>query len=105
MIAINDNLADGRDISWLWDADFELLAEHKHEIVVAGTRAEDMAVRVKYAGSSDGQITTIARLDKALDHALEMVQPGETLWILPTYTCLLELQKILKGRGQHLAGT
>jgi UDP-N-acetylmuramyl tripeptide synthase len=105
MIAINDNLADGRDISWLWDADFELLAEHKHEIVVAGTRAEDMAVRVKYAGSSDAQITTIARLDKALDHALEMVQPGETLWILPTYTCLLDLQKILKGRGQHLAGT
>jgi lipid II isoglutaminyl synthase (glutamine-hydrolysing) len=105
LIAINDNLADGRDISWLWDADFELLAAHAKKLVVSGQRAEDMAVRMKYAGVSAEHIQTEPKLDKALDVALDMVQAGETLWVLPTYTCLLEMQKILKGRGYSLAGT
>lgn len=105
LIAINDNLADGRDISWLWDADFEQLAGHKFPLVVSGQRAEDMSVRMKYAGLEPQQINTVAKLDKALDEALNMVQPDQTLWILPTYTCLLELQKILKARGYSLSGT
>lgn len=105
MVAINDNLADGRDISWLWDADFEQLAGHPRQIIVSGQRAEDMAVRMKYAGMNSELISTNSKLDKALEQALDMVQPGETLWILPTYTCLLELQKIMKARGQSLAGT
>ena len=50
MIAINDNYADGRDVSWLWDAEFELLASHQKAIVVSGIRAHDMAVRIKYCG-------------------------------------------------------
>lgn len=104
-IAINDNLADGRDISWLWDADFEQLASHEKQIMVSGQRAEDMAVRMKYAGLSADKIITVPKLDRALDQALNMVQEGETLWMMPTYTCLLELQKILKGRGVSLAGT
>ena len=49
-IAINDNYADGRDVSWLWDAEFELLNDVSKSIVVSGTRAEDMALRLKYAG-------------------------------------------------------
>ena len=93
LIAINDNLADGRDISWLWDADFEQLAAHKQQIVVTGQRAEDIAVRMKYAGMPAELIQTVPKLDKALDQALSMVQDGETLWVLPTYTCLLELQE------------
>lgn len=105
LIAINDNLADGRDISWLWDADFELLSSHQLQIVVAGSRADDMAVRLKYAGLPTQLIKPIAKLDRALDHALASVEAGETLWVLPTYTCLLELQKILKARGHNLAGT
>lgn len=105
LIAINDNLADGRDISWLWDADFEQLAGHAKKLVVSGQRAEDMAVRMKYAGVDQEKIHAEPKLDKALDQALELVQTGETLWILPTYTCLLEMQKILKGRGVSLAGT
>jgi UDP-N-acetylmuramyl tripeptide synthase len=105
LIAINDNLADGRDISWLWDADFEQFASHRKPIVVSGQRAEDMAVRMKYAGLPADLIQTTAKLDKALDQAVEMVQPGETLWILPTYTCLLELQKILRTKGHILSGT
>jgi UDP-N-acetylmuramyl tripeptide synthase len=105
LIAINDNLADGRDISWLWDADFEQFASHQRPIVVSGQRAEDMAVRMKYAGLPADLIQTTAKLAKALDQAVEMVQPGETLWILPTYTCLLELQKILRTKGHILSGT
>ncbi|HEY9677023.1 MAG TPA: MurT ligase domain-containing protein [Drouetiella sp.] len=105
LIAINDNHADGRDISWLWDADFELLAEHSKSLIVSGQRAEDMAVRMKYAGVDSEKIQAEPKLDKGLDLALDMVQSGETLWVLPTYTCLLELQKILKARGYNLAGT
>lgn len=105
LIAINDNYADGRDISWLWDADFEQLAGHTRKLIVSGQRAEDMAVRMKYAGVDQENIHAEPKLDKALDQALDLVHTGETLWILPTYTCLLEMQKILKGRGIALSGT
>lgn len=105
LIAINDNLADGRDVSWLWDADFEPLANLQKEIVVSGQRAEDMAVRMKYAGVPQEQITCIPKLERALRYSLDRVDPDETLWLLPTYTCLLELQKIVKTMGQNLAGT
>ncbi len=105
LIAINDNLADGRDVSWLWDAEFELLSGHKKVIVVSGQRAHDMAVRLKYAGVEPALIEVVPSLEKAVGRMLERVSAGETLWILPTYTCLLELQKILKARGYLLAGT
>jgi hypothetical protein len=60
---------------------------------------------MKYCGIKSENIVMNAKLDKALDQALNMVQPGETLWVLPTYTCLLELQKILKARGLNLSET
>jgi UDP-N-acetylmuramyl tripeptide synthase len=102
LIAINDNYADGRDVSWLWDADFEPLAHLSCQFVVSGHRAEDMAVRLKYAGINEKQIECIPPLAKALDKAVENCKTGETLWVLPTYTCLLELQKILKRAGLML---
>ena len=105
LIAINDNLADGRDISWLWDADFELFADHQNEVIVSGKRAWDMSVRMKYAGVSPELIKTIPSVEKALKYALSEVDDDETLWILPTYTCLLELQKIFKSMGLRLSGT
>jgi lipid II isoglutaminyl synthase (glutamine-hydrolysing) len=105
MIAINDNLADGRDISWLWDADFELLAGGGAHIIVSGQRAQDMAVRMKYAGVDPALISTEPHLQAALNAALAALQPGETLWLMPTYTCLLELQKIFKTMGHAMSGT
>ena len=105
LIAINDNLADGRDISWLWDADFEQLGETNRAVTVSGQRAEDMAIRMKYAGTAPSHITAISSLSKALDSAVANTPDGHTLWILPTYTCLLELQKILKARGLSLSKT
>lgn len=105
LIAINDNLADGRDISWLWDAEFEPLAKANGKFVVSGQRAEDMALRLKYADVDPARITCIPSLESALKAALEQTKSGSLLWLLPTYTCLLELQKLLKKYGVHLSGT
>lgn len=105
LIAINDNLADGRDISWLWDADFEQLAGCPRELVVSGQRAGDMALRLKYAGLPENRIKTMSSLENAVSYSLAATASDETLWILPTYTCLLELQRILKARGYTLSGT
>lgn len=100
LIAINDNLADGRDISWLWDADFEQLASLDNAtMIVSGQRAEDMAVRLKYAGISSEQISTVPKLSQALRQGIDSLKEGETLWLMPTYTNLLDLQKILKTMG------
>lgn len=105
LIAINDNLADGRDISWLWDAEFEPLKSLGGQVIVSGQRAEDMAVRMKYAGIEAERIIVVPKLEKALRQALNDTEADETLWVLPTYTCLLELQKIVKTMGQSLSGT
>lgn len=98
VILINDNYADGRDISWLWDAPFEYLNTTNKPIVVSGHRAEDMAVRLKYAGVPETLIHTEPDLMTALHQGLSQVQPGETLYVLPTYTALLSLSQALKSR-------
>jgi lipid II isoglutaminyl synthase (glutamine-hydrolysing) len=105
LIAINDNYADGRDVSWLWDAEFELLETHGKTIFVSGTRAHDMAVRLKYCGINTGNIQVVPSLESALRQSLSSTTTGETLWVLPTYTCLLELQKIARAQGTSLSGT
>ena len=105
LIALNDNYADGRDVSWIWDADFEQLAQCAGPFVVSGTRCHDLAVRLKYAGIDSSKITVEPSLDKALDLATANCAGDQMLWLLPTYTCLLELQKIFKTRGTPLAGT
>lgn len=96
LIIINDNYADGRDVSWLWDADFELLKDYPENIVISGIRAYDMAVRMKYAGFDESKIEVIKNIKEALKYSLDGVQKGEQLLIMPTYTALLEMQKILK---------
>ncbi len=99
MIVINDRIADGTDVSWLWDADFEALAGRTSFVVVAGTRAEDMAVRLKYAGVAEDDIVAHTELDQALDSALARTPPGGTLYLLPTYTAMLEVRALMSRRG------
>lgn len=99
LIAINDLTADGRDISWLWDVDFEVLAGRVQQVVVSGIRAEDMALRLKYAGVPETEMAVHRDLSRALDAAVQAVQDGQRLYILPTYTALLQLRRILKRRG------
>jgi UDP-N-acetylmuramyl tripeptide synthase len=99
LIAINDRFADGTDVSWLWDADFEPLAQRVAHVTVSGTRAADMALRLDYAGVATEAITVIDDLPTALDTALAALPPGETLAILPTYTAMLELRSEITRRG------
>ena len=99
LIAINDKFADGTDVSWLWDADFEPLAGQLAGAVVSGTRADDMAVRLKYAGVPEAAITVEPDLGNAVDVALAALPPGATLYVLPTYTAMLELRADLSRRG------
>lgn len=105
LVAINDNYADGRDISWLWDTDFEQLEQFKGPIMVSGKRADDMAVRLKYAGTTVSNLTVEPNLANALNEVIAKAKEGQTVWLLPTYTCLLELQKIFKDLGSPMSGT
>lgn len=99
LIAINDRYADGTDVSWLWDADFEHLVGHIASVRVSGTRAADMAVRLKYAGVPAERIAVEPELPRAVDTALESLPSGAMLYILPTYTAMLELRADLARRG------
>jgi UDP-N-acetylmuramyl tripeptide synthase len=99
MLAIlNDRTADGRDVSWVWDADFELLAGRVRRVTCAGTRAAELALRFKYAGVPADRVRVSPPLEEALDQALADAQ-SERLFVLPTYTALLELHQVLASRG------
>jgi UDP-N-acetylmuramyl tripeptide synthase len=96
-IALNDRIADGRDVSWIWDADFELLAGAVRRVVCAGTRAPEMALRLKYAGWDEGRIEVVPEIGASLDTAVRGADGR--VFALPTYTALLELRKLLADRG------
>jgi UDP-N-acetylmuramyl tripeptide synthase len=96
-IALNDKIADGRDVSWVWDADFELLAGAVGRVVCAGTRAPEMALRLKYAGWPTEAIEVVPGIGSSLDDAVAKAEGR--LFALPTYTALLELRKLLADRG------
>jgi UDP-N-acetylmuramyl tripeptide synthase len=96
---LNDRVADGRDVSWIWDADFELLAASARRVTCAGTRAAELAVRLKYAGIETRRLEVIPPLPAALDAALRSSKSSRRLFVLPTYTALLELRDELAGRG------
>ena len=96
-VALNDRIADGRDVSWIWDADFELLAGGVRRVVCAGTRAPEMALRLKYAGWPVDSIEVVPEIEASLDRAAAAA-PGR-LFALPTYTALMELRKLLADRG------
>lgn len=98
LIIINDNYADGRDVSWLWDADFELLKDYPDNIVISGTRAYDMAVRMKYAGFDVSKIEVTEDIKTAFINSVNSINEGEQLLIMPTYTALLEMQKFLNNK-------
>ncbi|MFQ3633484.1 MurT ligase domain-containing protein [Roseiflexus sp.] len=98
LILINDRYADGTDVSWLWDAEFERLAGCVAHATVGGTRAADIAVRLKYAGIEAERMTIVDDPAEALDAALERLPPGATLYALPTYTAMLDLRAELVRR-------
>ncbi len=101
LVVLNDRIADGRDVSWVWDADFELLAGKVRQVTCAGSRAAELAVRLKYAGVPAARLVVTPDLGRALD-AATAAAPGGRLFALPTYTALLELRQALGQRG-HVA--
>ena len=95
---INDQLADGTDISWLWDVDFERFAAQAGNMpamVVSGIRRDDMAVRLKYAGVPESRIQVKDAAESAFQSALAATPAGGTLCVMPTYTALLDLRGLL----------
>jgi lipid II isoglutaminyl synthase (glutamine-hydrolysing) len=96
-LALNDRTADGNDVSWIWDADFELLSEAVRRVVCAGTRAPELALRLKYAGWPEEAIEVVPGIDASLDAAV--AGSSGRLFALPTYTALIELRKLLSDRG------
>jgi UDP-N-acetylmuramyl tripeptide synthase len=97
VVALNDRIADGRDVSWIWDVDFELLAPAVESVVTSGTRAAEMAVRLKYAGVDPDVMTVEPDLAAALDSAVSA--RGGPAYVLTTYTAMLELRGALTRRG------
>jgi lipid II isoglutaminyl synthase (glutamine-hydrolysing) len=98
LAVLNDRTADGRDISWIWDADFELLAGKAHRITCTGRRAAELALRMKYAGVPTDRIDVVEGQAAALDSALRHAGDAR-IYVLPTYTALLELRQELAARG------
>lgn len=99
LILINDLDADGRDVSWLWDADLEPLAQTGLPVFTGGIRGADMALRLKYAGLPEERLRVLGDLPGALDAFVSELAPGQTGYILPTYTALLALRRALAERG------
>ena len=98
LVALNDRTADGHDVSWIWDADFELLVGRVRRATCAGTRAAELALRLKYAGIPTDRIAVVPEIGPALDAALAAAG-SDRVYALPTYTALLELQAELARRG------
>ena len=99
LIALNDKFADGTDVSWIWDAEMEIVRDLAPDITCSGIRGEDMLVRLKYAGFDMNKVSLEKDLSKALENALSNTPDGETLYILPTYTAMLAIRRNLASKG------
>jgi len=100
LVLVNDNYADSRDVSWLWDVDFELMKKHQPTLIVGGTRAYDMALRFQYMGLEVDEVDR--DINVALEHALSAGDSAEDIIVFPTYTAMLELRKILKSYSDEV---
>ena len=94
LIILNDRFADGTDVSWIWDVPFEKISQDSF-IISSGIRAADMSLRLKYAQVPEKNIKTINGIPLAFQESLKLTKKGEMLYILPTYSSMLELRKYL----------
>jgi UDP-N-acetylmuramyl tripeptide synthase len=99
VVALNDAIADGRDVSWIWDVDFEPLLEGLDTVVATGERAAELALRFKYAGLDESRIVVEPSLEAAIDRGLSLTPEAGELVVLPTYTAMLALQRLVANRG------
>jgi UDP-N-acetylmuramyl tripeptide synthase len=99
VIALNDAIADGQDVSWIWDVDFEPLLEHVGLVIATGERAAEVGLRMIYGGLPRERLEVVPALEEALDRGLGLLEAGTELVVLPTYTAMLALRGILAERG------
>jgi|SRR5579884_2760753 len=102
VVALNDAVADGRDVSWIWDVDFEPLLTGLETLVATGSRAAELALRFAYGGLPRERIEVVPSLEAALDRGLALTPAGGELTVLPTYTAMLALRRVVARRG-HVA--
>ena len=95
LVLLNDKVADGTDVSWIWDTDWERLAPRAASLVVGGRRAADMALRLRYAGFPEPAQPIHHEIGAALLQALQALPPGAPLVVVPTYTALLAVRERL----------
>lgn len=95
LLVLNDRIPDGRDVSWIWDIDLPEINSFKH-IIIAGDRVYDMALRIKYENYKNFQ--TYENLTEAIEKGIKLIDDTETLFILPTYSAMLEVRKIITGK-------
>ena len=106
LFVLNDRIPDGRDVSWIWDVDFDDYVDKFKNIIVSGDRAYDIALRIKYATQNSNvksqnyksKVKTYESLKDGIEGALLEISISETLYILPTYSAMLEVRKILTGK-------
>lgn len=96
LLALNDNIADGTDVSWIWDVEFGQMGRNYRKVFVTGCRANDLALRLKYAGIGNFELIE-NDMEKTLKIAIK--NSAKNLYLLPTYTAMLELRKILNQMG------
>lgn len=101
LILLNDRTADGQDVSWIWDVDYELLLDQDRlaSLTLGGTRAHDLALRFRYAGADATRIAVVPEPAAAFDTALQACGPNGRLYVLPTYTAMLDFRGVLASRG------
>jgi len=99
VLALNDAIADGQDVSWIWDVDFEPVLGHVERVIATGDRAAELALRLVYGGLPKERLEVVPSLEPALDRGLELTEAGVELVVLPTYTAMLALRGILADRG------
>ncbi len=99
LLALNDAIADGKDVSWIWDVDLEPLLERVERVIASGDRAAELALRCTYGGLPEASVEVEPDLAAAVDRGLELTPSGGELVVLPTYTAMLELLRGFAARG------
>ena len=99
LIAASNTLVDGEDFGWLWDVDFESIAPKLDRVVVTGTRADELANRLHYAGVAGGKMKVMVDRQEAFNEAFTLLAPGSRLIVLAGYTPLIELRNVMRRRG------
>lgn len=99
LFSMSHTVVDGQDFAWLWDCDIEEIVPDVLDAICCGNKAEELALRLKYAEFSPSKISVIHEYEGALEAALKNVEPGGSLYILSGYTPTQELRKIMQKHG------